>query len=84
MLTGVRLEQSPEIGTARGQYHLVCGERAPIAGQGDVHEVLLILQMPKRGQYARVEIVPSQRVLLLWGGVAPHWAKRGGNLYANG
>lgn len=40
--------------------------------------------MSKRRQYRCVKVVPSQRVLLLWGGVAPHWAKRGGNLYANG
>lgn len=84
MLAGVGFEQSPKIRTARGQHHLVCCKRAAITCEGNIDEILLIFQTSKRGQNRRVEVVPAQRVLLLWGGIAPHWAKRGGNLYANG
>lgn len=83
MLARVGLEQPPEIGAARAQHDLVRREGAPIARQRHIDEVLLVPEMPEGRQDRRVEVVPSQRVLLLWGGVAPHWAKRRGNLYAN-
>lgn len=84
MLARVGLEEAPEVGAARGQDDLVGGEGAAVAGQRDVHEVLFVPEVPERGEYGRVEVVPAQRVLLLGGGVAPHWADRGGNFYANG
>lgn len=84
MLAGISFEQSPKIRTACRQYHLVCCKRASIACESNIHKILLIFQMSKWRQYRSVEVVPPQRILLLWGGVAPHWAKRGGNLYANG
>lgn len=43
----------------------------------------LISKVPKRRKDWWVKIIPSQRVLLLGGGLGPHWAQRRGNLYAN-
>lgn len=75
MLAGIGLEQPPEVGAAGGQHHLVGLERATVARQGHIHEVLFVAQVSEGRQDARVEVVPAQRVLLLRGGVAPHWAK---------
>lgn len=83
MLARVRLQQIPKVGAAGRQDDLVGCERATVAGQGDVHEVLLVPQVPEGGQYGGVEVVPSQRVLLLWGGLCPHWALGRCNFYAN-
>lgn len=86
MLARVGLEQPPEVGAAGREHDLVGGEGAPVAGERHVDEVLLVPEVPERGQNRGVEVVPPQRVLLLGGGggVAPHWAQRRGNLYANG
>lgn len=58
-------------------------KRTPVASQGDVHEFLLLPQVLEGGEYGGMEVVPSQRVLLLWGGLGPHRALRRCNLYAN-
>lgn len=47
--------------------YLVCGERSRIAGNGHVDKVLLVAQMPERGQDRRLEVVPLEGVLLLRG-----------------
>lgn len=83
VLARVRLEQPPKVRTARGKNDLVGGELASLARQRDVHEVLFVSEVPEGREDGSVEVVPSQRVLLLRGGVAPHRAKRRGNLYAN-
>lgn len=83
MLAGIRFEQPPKVGTTRRQHNFVRRERTSITGQRHVDEVFLIPQVSKRRQDRRVEVIPTQRVLLLGGGVAPHRAKGRCNLYAN-
>lgn len=65
MLAGIGLEQPPEVGTAGTQHHLVGGEGALVAGQGHVHEVLLVPQVAERAEYRGLEVVPFQSIVLL-------------------
>lgn len=60
MLTWVRLEQGPEVRAAGREDDFVGREGAAVAGQRDVDEVLLIAEVPKGGEDARVVIVPAQ------------------------
>ncbi|KOX80489.1 hypothetical protein WN51_12972 [Melipona quadrifasciata] len=49
------LEQFSKIGTAGGEYNAVRFEALAIAGQGDVHEILIVPQVLKRRRYTALE-----------------------------
>lgn len=72
MLAGIRFEQFSKVWTAGGQHHLVRREAATVAGERHVDKVLFVAEVSERGQDARMEVVPAQRVLLLGARVAPH------------
>lgn len=59
------LEEPPEVRTARREDDLVRGEAATVACQGHIHKILLVPQMAKWTEDARVEVVPPEWVLLL-------------------
>lgn len=58
------LEQFSKIGTAGGEYNAVRFEALAIAGQCDVHEILIVPQVLKRRRYTALVIVPSQTEVL--------------------
>lgn len=62
--TGSYLEQLSEVGTACRKYDAVRFEALAIAGQCDVHEILIVPQVLKRGRDAALVIVPSQAKVL--------------------
>lgn len=65
MLAGIGLEQPSEVGAAGTEHHLVGGEGTLIAGQGHVHKVLLVAQMPERAEDRALEVVPLEGIVLL-------------------
>lgn len=60
MISVFYLEQRSEVGAARRQDDFVRGELARAAGQGDVHEVLLLLEVPEDGQHGVGVVLPPQ------------------------
>ena len=66
------LEKFPEVWAARRQDDLVGGELLRVAGQGHVHEVLLFLQVPERGDDRLRIVLPAQVVLMLFSAGSAH------------
>lgn len=58
------LEQFSKVGTASGEYDAMRFEALAIAGQCDVHEILIVPQVLKRCRDTALVIVPSQAKVL--------------------
>lgn len=58
------LEQFSKIGAASGKYDAVRFEASAIAGQCDVHKILIVPQVLKCRRYTALVIVPSQTKVL--------------------
>lgn len=71
MLAGIRLQQLAKVGTTRTQDDLVGGKGPLLAGNRHIDKVLLVPQMPEGRQYRRLEVIPFECILLLFG-----WCRR--------
>ena len=64
MLVGCVVEHGLEVGRAGRQHHFVGLQIEAVAGQGDVHEGLVVEKVLEDGEQVVLVVVPAQAVLL--------------------
>ena len=64
VLVGRVVEHGLEVGRAGREHHLVRLEVEPVAGQGDVHEGLVVEEVLEDAEKVVLVVVPAQAVLL--------------------